>query len=102
MAAEGPGPTAPSRPLLAPRPPSPAQIVAGAGGAVLIVIGLIGLAVNSSFAPGASLSTDKFLLFPVNGWDDLIPGVAFGLVLLVCAPSRSLARVACRLIGIAY
>jgi hypothetical protein len=102
MAAEGPGPTAPQRPLLAPQPVAPAQVVAGVLGAVLVVIGLIGLAVNSSFHTGSALSSDDFLGFPVNGWDDLVPGVAFGLVLLTGVRSRSAARGVCRLVALGY
>jgi hypothetical protein len=102
MAAEGQGPTAPRRPLPAPQPASPAQIVAGVLGAVLVVIGLLGFAVNGSFHTGASLSSDDFLIFPVNGWDNVIPGVAFGLVLLAGTASRGAARGACRLVALGY
>jgi uncharacterized membrane protein YccC len=81
---------------------APAQVVAGVLGAALVVIGLIGLAVNSSFATGAKLTSDSFLGFEVNGWDDLILGVALGLVLLVAARRRSSARGACRIVAVAY
>lgn len=87
---------------LAPRRVTPAQMVAGVLGALLVVIGLIGLAVNSSFATGSSLTSGDFLGFAVNGWDDVIPGVAFGLILLAAAPRPRTARSACRLIGLAY
>src|SRR4051794_4290625 len=102
MAAEGPGPTAPSRPLLVPQPASPAQLAAGIGGAALVVIGLLGFAFNGSFATGGSLTWDDFIVFRVNGWDNVVPGIAFGLVLLASSPSRSAARLTCRLIGISY
>ena len=102
MAAEGPGPTAPRRPVPAPQPVAPAQIVAGVLGGLLVVIGLIGLAVNSSLHTGAALSSDSFLGFQVNGWDDLVGGTAFGLVLLVGTVSRSAARGACRLVALGY
>ena len=91
-----------SGPQLAPQPKSPAQVTAIVLGLLLVLVGLIGLAVNSSFHTGDALTSDKFLIFPVNGWDDVVPGVAFGLVLLAGAPSRSGARAACRLVALGY
>lgn len=102
MPPEAPGPTAARRPLPAPQPAAPAQIVAGVLGAALVVIGLLGLAVNGSFHTGASMTSDDFLIFGVNGWDDLVPGVAFGLVLLAGTVSRGAARGACRLVALGY
>ena len=102
MAAVRPGPTAPRQPRLAPEPVAPGQVVAGVVGAALVVIGLVGLAVNSSFDTGSRLSSGSFLGFRVNGWDDLILGVLLGLILLVGARTRSSARGACRLVAIAF
>ena len=90
------------RHLLAPQRPTPAQITAGVLGAALVLIGLIGLAVNSSFDTGSALDSGDFLGFAVNGWDDVIPGVAFGLLLLAGAPGRASARLTCRLVAIGY
>src|SRR5882724_3538957 len=90
------------RPMLAKQPTTPAQVVAGVLGVLIVVVGLIGLGVNSSFHTGAALSSDKFFGVPVNGWDDLIPGVAFGLVLLAGAPRPAAARAVCRLVAIGY
>jgi hypothetical protein len=91
-----------TRHMLAPQRPSPAQVVAGVLGGLLVAIGLIGLAVNSSFDTGAALDSGSFLGFAVNGWDDLILGVAFGLVLLAGAPRPAAARMACRLVAAGY
>jgi hypothetical protein len=87
---------------LVPQRPTRAQLVAGVLGAALVVVGLVGLAVDSSFATGSELTSDNFLGFAVNGWDDLIAGVALGLVLLAGAPRPRTARSACRLVGVAY
>src|SRR5437764_44155 len=76
MAAEGPGPTAPSRPLLVPQPASPAQLAAGIGGAALVVIGLLGFAFNGSFATGGRPAWDDFLGFRVHGRCTGLPGRA--------------------------
>lgn len=102
MAAEGPGPTAPHQPLLAPQPVAPAQIAAGVLGALLVVIGLVGLAVNSSFHTGSRMQSGDFLGFRVNGWDDVILGVLLGLILLIGARKRSSARGACRIVAVAF
>jgi hypothetical protein len=91
-----------AEPQLAPQPASPAQVAAGALGGLLVVAGLIGLAVNSSFGTGSSLEWGSFLGFRVNGWDDLVPNVAFGLVLLAGAPRRGRARAACRLVALGF
>lgn len=88
--------------MTAKQPTTPAQVVAGVLGAVIVALGLIGLAVNSSFGTGSSLSSDTFLGVPVNGWDNLVPGVAFGLVLLAGAPKPKTARAACGLVALAY
>jgi hypothetical protein len=91
-----------TRHMLAPQPPTPAQLVAGVLGGLLVVVGLIGLAVNSSFDTGSALTSDDLLGFAVNGWENVIPGVAFGLILLAGAPRPAAARMACRLIGIVF
>ncbi|MCW2968267.1 MAG: hypothetical protein JWM71_2039 [Solirubrobacteraceae bacterium] len=101
MAAEGPGPTAPRRPLPAPQPLAPAQVVAGVLGVVLVVAGLIGLAVDTSWHTGSGLQGKHLLGLEVNGWHNLIH-VASGLLLLAGVGSRSAARAVCRLFGVAY
>jgi len=91
-----------TRHLLAPQRPTPAQVVAGALGGLLVLVGLVGFAANSSFHTGASLRSDDILGFAVNGWDNVIPGIAFGLVLLAGAPRPKSARGALWLIAIGY
>ena len=101
MAAEGPGPTAPSRPLLAPEPVAPAQVVAAVLGAVLVLAGLVGLLVDTSWQTGSGLQGKQLLGLEVNGWHNLVH-IASGLLLLAGAGSRSAARAVCRLFGLAY
>ena len=86
---------------LAPQPVAPAQVVAGVLGAVLVVAGLLGLAVNSSWDTGASLDRSMLLGLDVNGWHDVVH-IASGLLLLVGLGSNSRARSVCRLFGLTY
>ena len=90
------------RHLLAPQPTTVGQIAAAVLGLVLVVVGLIGLAVNSSFDTGASLDSDNFLGFAVNGWDLTILTAAIGLVLAVSALRPGWARLALRFTGLVY
>lgn len=101
MAAEGPGPTAPHLPVPAPEPVSPAQVVAAVLGTVLVIAGLIGLAVDSSFHTGSGVQGKELLGLEVNGWHNLVH-IASGLLLLVGVGRRSRARAVCRLFGVAY
>jgi hypothetical protein len=101
MAAEGPGPTAPHRPLAAPHPTTAAQVFAGVVGTVLVAAGLIGFAVDSSFHTGSALMRHELLGLEVNGWHNVVH-LATGLLLLAGAGGRSRARAACRLFGVGY
>src|SRR4051794_23135195 len=101
MSAEGPGPTAPRRPVPAPQPLSVAQLFAGIVGVLLVAAGSFGFAVDSAFDTGSDVSGDKLLGLEVNGWHNLVH-IATGLLLLVGAGSRSSARGVCRIFGIAY
>jgi hypothetical protein len=85
----------------APEPVAPAQVVAGVLGAVLVVAGLIGLAVNSSWDTGGSLDRDALLGLDVNGWHDIVH-VASGLLLLAGLGSNARARRVCKLFGLTY
>lgn len=52
---------------------TPAQMYALAFGAVLLLVGLVGFAVNSSFATGDAVGTgDKLIVFEVNGWHNIV------------------------------
>ena len=86
---------------LAPQRPSPAQIVAGVLGAVLVVAGLIGLAVDTSFDTGSGLQGDELLGLEVNGWHNIVH-IASGLLLLVGIGGNGRARRVCRLFALTY
>jgi len=88
-------------PQLAPQPVAPAQIVAGVLGASLVVAGLVGLAVDSSFDSGAGVQGEKLLGLEVNGWHNLVH-LASGLLLLAGLGSNRRARKVCRLFGFTY
>lgn len=88
-------------PQLAPQPTSPAQIFAGVLGLVLVLAGLIGFAVDSSFHTGSGLQGHHLLGLEVNGWHNVVH-IASGLLLLAGTPSRKAARAVCRLFGLAY
>ncbi len=59
---------------------TPAQIYSLVFGATLLIVGLIGFAVNSDFDTGSNVSTgDELIIFEVNGWHNLVH-IASGLV----------------------
>lgn len=59
---------------------TPAQIYALAFGATLLLVGIIGFAVNASFDTGSNVSTgDKLIVFELNGWHNLVH-IASGLL----------------------
>jgi hypothetical protein len=99
--AEGPGPTAPTRPTAAPAPTAPAQVFALVVGLVLVAVGAIGFAADSSFHTGDDVMGHKLLGLEVNGWHNLVH-IATGLLLLAGTGSRGAARGVCRLFGLAY
>lgn len=78
-----------------------AQVVAGALGLVLVVAGLVGLAVDSTFETGSGLQGSRLLGLEVNGWHNVVH-IASGLLLLSGVGSRNAARAVCRLFGVAY
>ncbi|MEO6496031.1 MAG: DUF4383 domain-containing protein [Solirubrobacteraceae bacterium] len=90
-----------AKPQLAPQPVAPAQIVAGILGASLVVAGLVGLAVDSSFDSGAGVQGETLLGLEVNGWHNLVH-LASGLLLLAGLGSNRRARKVCRLFGFMY
>lgn len=90
-----------AEPQLAPQPVAPAQIVAGVLGAALVIAGLAGLAVDSSFDTGAGLDGERLLGLEVNGWHNLVH-LASGLLLLAGLGSNRRARWVCRLFGLTY
>src|SRR4051794_7919329 len=83
------------------QPATPARVVAGVLGATLVVAGLIGLTVDTSFDTGSGIDGDRLLGLEVNGWHNIIH-LASGLLLLVGLASNRLARKVCRLFGVTY
>ena len=71
---------------------TPAQMYALAFGATLLLVGIIGFAVNSSFDTGSNVSTgDKLIVFELNGWHNLVH-IASGLLGLAMFRSNATAR----------
>jgi hypothetical protein len=97
--AEGPGPTAPSRPEARRAPVTAAQRLAGLVGTLLVALGSIGFAGGSSLHTGTRLEHGTFLGFAVNGWTNLVH-LALGLLLVACAARRATTRAAWRLIAL--
>ena len=71
---------------------TPAQIYSLAFGATLLLVGIIGFAVNSDFDTGSAVGTgDKLIIFEVNGWHNLVH-IASGLVGLALFRRNDTAR----------
>ena len=51
---------------------TPAQLYALLFGAVLLVVGIVGFAADSSFDTGSNLNGDDLIAFEVNGWHNLV------------------------------
>lgn len=90
------------RHLLADQPTTFGQVAGAVLGLVLVLVGLIGLTVNTSFDTGSSLDSDTFLGFAVNGWDLTILTIGIGLMLAIGALRPSWARRTLRLTGLVY
>ncbi len=81
---------------------TPAQWLAYLGGAVLVLVGLIGFIADSSFNTGNGIDGDKLLgIFEVNGIHNLVH-IASGLLLLAVAPKRATARYGVLAFGAVY
>jgi hypothetical protein len=57
---------------------TPAQIYSLAIGLTLLVVGLVGFLVDSSFDAGSNLGGDELIWFRVNGWHNVVH-IASGL-----------------------
>lgn len=71
---------------------TPAQIYALAFGATLLLVGILGFAVNSDFDTGDAVGTgDNLIIFEVNGWHNLVH-IASGLLGLAMFRRNDTAR----------
>jgi hypothetical protein len=71
---------------------TPAQMYALVFGATLLLVGIIGFAVNADFDTGSKVGTgDKLIVFEVNGWHNLVH-IASGLVGLAMFRRNDTAR----------
>jgi hypothetical protein len=80
---------------------APAQVVAITLGIVLIAVGLLGLAFDTSWGTGDDLHRDTLIGLDVNGWHNIVH-LASGLLLLAGAGSNARSRAVCRLFAVAY
>ena len=70
---------------------TPAQLYALLFGAVLLLVGLVGFAVDSSFDTGSNVNGDDLIAFEVSGWHNLVH-IASGLAGLALARTAAGAR----------
>jgi hypothetical protein len=70
---------------------TPAQLYALIFGAVLLLVGVVGFLVNSSFSTGSGVEGDNLILFEVNGIHNLVH-IASGILGLALAKTASGAR----------
>ena len=70
---------------------TPAQLYALLFGAVLLLVGLVGFAADSSFGTGSDVDGSNLIAFEVNGWHNLVH-IASGLAGLALARSAAGAR----------
>jgi len=81
---------------------TPAQIFAYLAGAVLVLVGLVGFIVDSTFQTGSGIDGDKLLgIFEINGIHNIVH-IASGLLLLAVAPKRASARTGVLAFGVIY
>ncbi len=80
---------------------TPAQWFNYVTGAVLVLVGLAGFAVSSSFSTGDGVAGGSLLGFEVNGWHNLVH-LATGAFLLATAGKRRTAKTAAIVFGAAY
>ena len=70
---------------------TPAQLYALLFGAVLLLVGIVGFAADSSFGSGSDVDGSNLIAFEVNGWHNLVH-IASGLAGLALARSVAGAR----------
>jgi hypothetical protein len=84
-----------------PQPRTPAQWYCIVFGAVLLLVGIVGFFVDSSFDTGGALDGDTLVGFEVNAWHNLVH-IASGVFLLAMSPRRASARAGAIAFGIVY
>jgi hypothetical protein len=77
---------------------SPAQMFAAVVGVVLIVVGIVGMIMNASFATGDSLTAEQLLFMDVNGWSNVLYLVS-GAVLFVGSMNAARAKLVSVAVG---
>jgi hypothetical protein len=82
-------------------PKTPAQIYCLLFGAVLLLVGIIGFFVDSTFDTGGALDGDKLIAFEVNGWHNVVH-ILSGIFLLAMSPKRASARLGAIAFGVVY
>jgi hypothetical protein len=80
---------------------TPAQWYCLLGGAALLLAGIAGFLVDSTFDTGSNLNGDKLLFFEVNGWHNIVHLLS-GLLLLGAAAKRVSAKTVAILFGVTY
>jgi Domain of unknown function (DUF4383) len=80
---------------------TPAELFCRVVGPTLILAGIIGFFVNSSFAAGDSLKSDDLIVFGVNGWHNVVH-ILSGLLLLAFARGARPARTGVLVFSVAY
>ncbi|HEX2087049.1 MAG TPA: DUF4383 domain-containing protein [Solirubrobacteraceae bacterium] len=80
---------------------TPAQWYCTLAGLALLLAGIAGFIVDSTFDTGGGIDGDKLIVFEVNGIHNLVH-IASGLVLLAAAAKRVSAKTVALLFGIVY
>ena len=80
---------------------SPAQLYCLLAGAALLLAGILGFLVDSTFDTGGDIDGDALIGFEVNGWHNLVH-IASGLLLLAAAPKRKSAKAVALVFGLTY
>ena len=80
---------------------TPAQWYCLLAGAALLLAGIFGFIVDSTFDTGGDINGDKLIAFEVNGWHNIVH-LASGLVLLAASAKRASAKTVALLFGIVY
>jgi hypothetical protein len=70
---------------------TPAQLYALLFGAVLLLVGIVGFAADSSFGTGSDVDGSNLIAFEVNGWHNLVH-IASGIAGLALAGTAAGAR----------